>query len=101
MSNIIDFTTIREEKELKAALHSIVGSMASMGEALYKTYDVISDMEDQYEKVQVEFDQLICVYAEQYGPENIPIELLEYSTNIEVLCDGDEGELKLVWRKPE
>lgn len=101
MSKVIDFTSIREEKELKDTLESIVGSMAAMGEALCKTYDVVQDMENQYEKVQFEFDHLLCVYAEQYGPENIPAHLLDYSRNIEVLCDGDDGDLKLVWRKPE
>lgn len=98
--NVVSFEPKKKQKDLVKTIEETIHGLNRMEDTIIKAYTQVDFMESQYDNVHRIFEKLLVQYADEYGAENIPEKYLEYTRNVEIAEDSN-GEITLIWKKPE
>ena len=90
MTKILEFP---EDRSLLRRLEKSTEELVELHEALSKGYSMLQQLEDQVEKYEKEYNDVLVKYAKVIGIDNIPVKLLEYATE-HLVVDVENGEIR-------
>lgn len=90
MTKILEFP---ENRSLLRRLEKSTEELVELHDALSKGYSMLQQLEDQVERYEKEYNDVLVKYAKVIGIDNIPIKLLEYATE-HLVVDVENGEIR-------
>lgn len=89
MSNIIQFPTQPNKEKLEEQMKILQESLGELYESLEKISRGYDNLVNETKDLEATYQQLLAMYADHIGPENVTTEWLEYCTYVEfTLKDG-------------
>lgn len=92
MSNIVSLAN----KRLEGRLKTMLGVLDSVYQHVNEGYAQVAAMEKQCDLIQAAYDELLKEFIDQVGPNNVPVEYLNYSNNLQV--ELVNGQVVLKWK---
>ena len=89
----------RETRKLMEKVHDLQDALGEIYDHIESAYENLNTMESECNRVEVYYDETILALAQKIGPENVPVEFLNYSTNI-VVEAKETGEVQIKWEAP-
>lgn len=83
MSNIIQFPTQPSRDKLEEQMRILQDSLGELYESLEKISRGYNNLADETQNLEATYQQLLAMYADHIGPENVTAEWLEYCTYVD------------------
>lgn len=83
MSNIIQFPTQPDREKLENQMTLLQISLSELYESLEKISRGYNNLADETQNLEAAYQQLLAMYADHIGPENVTAEWLEYCTYVD------------------
>tara|TARA_X000000950_G_C13842704_1_gene630966 strand:- start:1242 stop:1562 length:321 start_codon:yes stop_codon:yes gene_type:complete len=99
MSNIIQFPTKPDKEKLEEQMRILQESLGELYESLEKISRGYDNLVNQTKDLEATYQQLLAMYADHIGPENVVAEWLEYCTYVDFTME--DGKLVLNFTPPE
>lgn len=107
VAEIIDFnsrkslgkTQDREVRKLTEKVRDLQDALGEIYDHIENAYENLNTMETECNRVEVYYDETLLALAQKVGPENVPVEFLNYSTNL-IVEALETGEVQIKWEAP-
>ena len=95
MSNVIPFRS--KKQQLQKQLLQQIEDLKEIYNGLYVAGDATVKLQQIAEREEEEYNILLRNYVEEVGPENVEVGYLEYTTDIAVIFEGGDLNIKFVY----
>ena len=98
MSKVIEFPTQPKEKDaLHGQLRQRMQDMDELYQRLDAAHEVLNTLEAHASVQEKQFDECLTQYAGLIGPQNLEVQMLQYSSNTKIVADPDTKEFRIEW----
>ena len=98
MGKVLEFP--KRQKQVRD-LHKLLDDTMYMLESNYNLIDSLhrklAELETEVTKMEDDYNRVLGTYITEVGVENVPVQLLSYSTNINVIKNKD-GTWTMEWK---
>ena len=100
MGDVIDFPQKAFKYKIEETLSDMRGSLTEMYAALEKVDKGYKTIEKQAHEMEDNYQQLMMVYMEEVGQDNVPLEWLEFCPDVGMERDPKTGSITFTLIKP-
>ena len=100
MGDVIDFPQKAFKYKIEETLSDMRGSLTEMYAALEKVDKGDKTIEKQAHEMEDNYQQLMMVYMEEVGQDNVPLEWLEFCPYVGMERDPKTGSITFTLIKP-
>jgi len=101
MSNVIQFPDVRERNEVEKQMEAHQVVLTELYDALEKIERGFTALKAKTHEVEDEYQELIQMYADIVGADNVGVKWLEYCGFVSMREDPETGELIISFDKED
>ena len=99
-AKIIEFPTKPEKLKIEEQMTILQDSLAELYETLEKISSGHKELSSRCHDMEDTYQQLLQMYADEIGPENIGMKWLEYCTFVDFKLDPHTNKITLTFNPP-
>lgn len=100
-AKIIEFPSKPEKLKIEEQMQILQSSLEELYAALEKIQGGYNELSTQCKAMEDTYQQLLEMYANEIGPENIAMEWLEYCTYVDFKVDPENGKITMTFQPPQ
>jgi len=100
MAQIIQFPERKEKVQLERQMEEMQESLTELYEAIRRIDQGFQAIQQNTLELEDSYQELIQVYADIVGPENVEVKWLEFCTFVSMI-QGADGEVEISFTPPE